>query len=442
MAEFHADGSLGAARLVAGGTEESIFQPSWSLDGLLYFISDCSNWWNIYSWNSDGNRRQITSLKAEFGLPQWVFGMSTYAFISAEQIVARYAQNGQHHLVKVDIRTNTITPIELPFSFFESVKSSSTEAYAIVGSPSKPLTLIELDLSNEHVHDIRHSSLSMPDPDYTSVPETIEFPTTENETSHAFFYPPANRDFRGPINEAPPLIVMIHGGPTSATNSVFSTKIQFWTTRGYAVCDLNYRGSTGFGRGYRNRLRAAWGRFDVADAAHAASYLGETGKADRHKLLIRGGSAGGYTTLAALTFHDVFVAGASHYGISDLSLLAEDTHKFESRYLNRLVGPYPEAKHIYDERSPIHHLEQFTSPVILFQGLEDKVVPPSQAEAILAALREKKVPVAYVPFAGEQHGFRKAENIIRCHEAELFFYGKVLGIRPADAIEPVEIHGL
>jgi dipeptidyl aminopeptidase/acylaminoacyl peptidase len=295
---------------------------------------------------------------------------------------------------------------------------------------------------------LRKSSPVAAEPAYTSIPQAIDFPTPSSgktgggQTAHAFYYPPTNRDFRGPPGDKPPLIVMIHGGPTSATSDSFRLSIQYWTSRGFAVCDVNYGGSTGYGREYRNRLRDNWGVVDVADATNAALYLAGQGQVDRAKLLIRGGSAGGYTTLACLAFGDAFRAGASLYGISDLELLATDTHKFESRYLDRLVGPYPQDKARYQQRSPIHHLDRFTEPVILLQGLEDKVVPPNQAEAILQSLKSRGIPVAYVPFEGEQHGFRRAENIIRAQEAELYFYAKILGFPLADKIEPVEIYNL
>jgi len=439
MAMVTGDGSLGDLTPVAGGTEESIFQPIWSADGSLYFISDRTNWWNLYRYEPSGTITAMTTLEADFGMPQWVFGMSAYAVASADMIVARYAQHGREHLVRIDTRSRALSHLEIPFTSYGGIRASAGQAFAIAGSARCENSLVTINLDSAEFRIVRRSSPAIPQEEFVSVPESIEFPTSSDQTAHAFYYPPHNGDFIGPADEAPPLIVMIHGGPTSATSEVFSAKVQFWTTRGFAVCDVNYRGSTGYGREYRNRLRGNWGVFDVADAAFAAQYLAGLGKADVNKLLIRGGSAGGYTTLAALAFYNVFAAGASYYGVSDLGLLATDTHKFESRYLDQLVGPYPAAKEIYDERSPIHHLDQFDRPVILFQGLEDRVVPPNQAEAILAALQDKAVPVAYVPFEGEQHGFRKAENIIRCHEAELYFYGKILGFRPADEIEPVEI---
>jgi dipeptidyl aminopeptidase/acylaminoacyl peptidase len=301
---------------------------------------------------------------------------------------------------------------------------------------------VELDLASGKRQVIRRSSPLEPDPGYTSPPQAIEFSTTGGRSAHAFYYPPVNRDFRGPAGEAPPLVVMVHGGPTSATPAMFRLTTQYWTSRGFAVCDVNYGGSTGYGREYRNRLRDSWGVVDVDDATNAARYLAKEGKADPDKMVIRGGSAGGYTTLACLAFNDVFRCGASLYGVSDLALLVRDTHKFESRYLDRLVGKYPQEESRYRERSPIFHLDGFDRPVILLQGLEDKIVPPNQAELILESLKKRGVPVAYVPFEGEQHGFRKADNIVRAYEAELYFYSRILGFMPADDVEPVEVFNL
>ena len=308
-----------------------------------------------------------------------------------------------------------------------------------MGSPIQPETLTEFNPQSEDWKQLGHSSKDAPDPAFTSVPEAFEFPTDGGATAHAFHYPPTNRDFRGPEGATPPLLVIIHGGPTSQTSPQFRLSTQYWTSRGFAVCDVNYGGSTGYGRQYRNRLRQAWGVVDVADATNAAEFLAGQGKADAQKLVIRGGSAGGYTTLACLAFRDLFRCGASYYGVSDLVLLARDTHKFESRYLDQMVGPYPEQAARYKERSPVEHLEGFDRPIILLQGLDDKVVPPNQAETILESLRLRGVPVAYLPFAGEQHGFRQAKNIIRAHEAELYFYSRILGFQLADPIEPVEI---
>jgi dipeptidyl aminopeptidase/acylaminoacyl peptidase len=441
VAPIAVDGTIGNPRKVVGGNDESIFQPTWSPDGTLYFVSDRTNWWNLYA-ERDGKIVPILPMEAEFGAPQWVFGASTYGFQPDGTIITRYSQSGKWSLAKVDPRLGKFEPIKLPYSNVSGIEVADNRIFALAGSPTDPESLIELDLKTGKLEVIRRSSTAKPDPAYTSVPESIEFPTAGGKTAHAFYYPPANRDFAGPPGEAPPLLVIIHGGPTSATAAQFRLATQYWTSRGFGVCDVNYGGSTGYGREYRNRLRDNWGVVDVADAANAAAYLAKQGKVDPKKLIIRGGSAGGYTTLACLTFSDVFRCGASSYGISDLALMAHDTHKFESRYLDQLVGPYPKEEARYRERSPIFHLEKFVRPVILLQGLEDKIVPPNQAELILDSLKKSGVPVAYVPFAGEQHGFRKAENIIRAHEAELYFYSQILGFTPADKIEPVEIFNL
>lgn len=440
-APIYADGSLGPARLVAGGEDESIFQPAWSPDGELYFVSDRTNWWNLYA-DRDGRAVKVLAMDAEFGAPQWVFGTRTYGFLADGRIVARYTQGGNWRLAVIAPEAHEIRDLQLPYSVVGAIAVGGRRVLATLSSPTEAEAVALVDPTSGGTTVLRRSSPVTANPAYTSVPEAIEFPTTGGKTAHAFYYPPTNQDFRGPEGQLPPLIVMIHGGPTSATTGSFRPATQYWTSRGFAVCDVNYGGSTGYGREYRNRLRDSWGLVDVDDATNAALYLAKQGKVDRQRLLIRGGSAGGYTTLAALAFRDVFRAGASLYGISDLALMAQDTHKFESRYLDRLVGRYPQEKSHYDARSPIYHLERFTEPVILLQGLEDKVVPPNQAELVLTSLKSRGIPVAYVPFAGEQHGFRRAENIIRAQEAELYFYGKILGFEPADAIEPVEIFNL
>ncbi len=441
VAAIDSDGTLGKSRLAAGGKDESIFQPAWSPDGTLYFVSDRSNWWNLYA-ERDGKATPVLPMEAEFGAPQWVFGTSTYGFLADGRIVARYTRGGEWRLALVDAKSGMHQDFDLSYSSVSNLAVSGERAIAIVSSPTEPDSLVEIDPASGHATVLRTSTPIAADPAYTSIPQAIDFPTAGGQTAHAFYYPPTNREYCGPDGEKPPLLVMIHGGPTAATAPSFRLPIQYWTSRGFAVCDVNYGGSTGYGREYRNRLRENWGVVDVADATNAAVYLADQGKVDRAKLLIRGGSAGGYTTLAALAFGDVFRAGASLFGISDLELMAADTHKFESRYLDRLVGPYPQEQERYRKRSPIHHLDGFTEPVILLQGLEDKIVPPNQAELILASLQERGIPVAYVPFAGEQHGFRRAENIVRAQEAELYFYSKILGFPLAEAIEPVEIYNL
>ncbi len=453
VAPIDVDGTLGESRLVAGGKDESIFQPAWSPDGTLYFVSDRTNWWNLYA-ERDGKVSPVLPMDAEFGVPQWVFGYRTYGFLADGRIVLRYEPAGEWRLAQLNPTAGELRDFDLPYSSVSNLAVGPDRALAIVSSPTEPDSIIEIDPSKLPLPPgegrgegsaatvLRKSSPIAADPAYTSIPQAIEFPTDNGQTAHAFYYPPTNREFRGPEGDNPPLVVMIHGGPTSATSASFRLSIQYWTSRGFAVCDVNYGGSTGYGSDYRNRLRDNWGVVDVADATNAALYLADQGKVDRQKLLIRGGSAGGYTTLAALAFGDVFRAGASLYGISDLELMTSDTHKFESRYLDQLVGPYPQERERYRDRSPIHHLAGFTEPVILLQGLEDKIVPPNQAELILESLKTRGIPVAYVPFEGEQHGFRRAENIIRAQEAELYFYSKILGFPLAEKIKPVEIYNL
>jgi dipeptidyl aminopeptidase/acylaminoacyl peptidase len=441
VAEFTADGSLGTPRKVAGEREESIFQPEWSPDGTLYFVSDRTDWWNLYS-QRDGRITSVLPMEAEFGAPQWVYGTTTYGFEPNGRIVARYTTGGMWRLMRIDPSTAAHEAFELPYSYISGVSVAGDRAFVTAGGPAEAEALVEIELQGGKPRVVRVGSPLALDPEGVSIPEPIEFPTDGGKTAHAFYYPPANRDFRGPDGEAPPLVVMVHGGPTAASPALLRLTTQYWTSRGIAVCDVNYGGSTGYGRAYRNRLRESWGIVDVADATNAALYLANQGKADRKKLMIRGGSAGGYTTLACLAFNDAFRCGASLYGVSDLALLVRDTHKFESRYLDRLVGPYPQEEERYRQRSPIYHLEGFNQPVILLQGLEDKIVPPNQAELILASLKQRGLSVAYVPFAGEQHGFRQANNIVRAYEAELYFYSRILGFTLADKIEPVDIFNL
>jgi dipeptidyl aminopeptidase/acylaminoacyl peptidase len=310
------------------------------------------------------------------------------------------------------------------------------------GSPTEAAAIVRLDLGTRNFEVLRRSSRLEIDEAYLSSPRVVEFPTEDGLTAYGFFYAPKNRDYSGLDGERPPLLVESHGGPTAAATTAMSLGIQYWTSRGIAVLDVNYGGSTGFGRAYRERLKDKWGIVDVDDCANGARYLVGKGEVDGDRLMITGGSAGGYTTLCALTFRDIFNAGASHYGVSDAEALAKETHKFESRYLDRLMGPYPERRDIYLARSPINFTDQLSCPVIFFQGLEDKVVPPNQAETMVKALRAKGIPVAYIPFEGEQHGFRQAKNIKRALDGELYFYSRVFGFELADAVEPVEIDNL
>ncbi len=441
VAEVKADGSLGDVQPVAGGVDESIFQPQWSPDGVLHFVSDRTGWWNLYRYR-DGRIESLCEMEAEFGKPQWVFGMSTYAFESAERIICAYTSHGTWQLGRLDTRTRRLEPIGTPYTEITGVRARPGQAVFLAGSPGEAVSVISLDLGTGKRQVLRSSSRLQIDSGFISQPQAIEFPTEGGLTAHALFYAPKNRDYAAAGGERPPLLVISHGGPTSAASSTLSWEVQFWTSRGLAVVDVNYGGSTGYGRAYRQRLNGEWGVVDVDDCANAARYLVERGKADGNRLAIRGASAGGYTTLSALAFRDVFKAGASYFGVSDLGALTRETHKFESRYLDRLIGPYPERSDLYRERSPIHHTDGLSCPMILFQGLEDKVVPPNQAELMAEALRKKGLPVAYLPFEGEQHGFRRAENIKRALDAELYFYSRMFGFDLADPVEPVLIENL
>ena len=442
-ASFDDQGLLGEPQVVAGGKTESIFQPEWSPDGVLHFVSDRSGWWNLWRWEN-GQARQLTSQNAEFGKPQWVFGSGTYSFASPDLIACSHVENGAWKISMLEVQSRTLVPVDIPFSEMGrgDIKAGGGNIVFVAGAPSLPMSLVLLDLASGKWENIRSSHDLDIGPGYLSEAQPVEFPTEDGKTAHAFFYPPRNRDFQGPSGEKPPLLVKSHGGPTGAASTALDLGIQFWTSRGIGVLDVNYGGSTGYGREYRERLNGAWGIVDVDDCCNAALHLVSRGEADGNRLAIAGGSAGGFTTLAALTFKEVFRAGASHYGVSDLEALAKETHKFESRYLDGLVGPYPERRDLYRERSPINHTGRLSCPLILFQGLEDQIVPPSQAEMMFDAVRAKGIPTAYIPFEGEQHGFRRAENIKRALEAELYFYSRVFGFELAGPVEPVHIVNL
>jgi len=442
VGEFAEDGSLSSTRWVAGGAAESIFQPEWSPEGVLYFASDRSGWWNLERITADGGIERVCQSKAELGMPQWVFAMSAYAFASAETIVCSHIDQGVSTLATIDTNTGKLTPIDCPYTDIQFLRAANGQAVFRGGSPTDVGAIVKFDLKSGQFEALRKSNDRETYPQYFSVPRAIEFPTEGGLTAHGFFYPPQNPDYRAPDNEKPPLIVKSHGGPTSAASTALSLSIQYWTSRGFAVLDVNYGGSTGYGRQYRERLNKKWGIVDVDDCVNGARYLAERGEVDSNRLIITGGSAGGYTTLGALTFRKVFKAGASHFGISDLESMARDTHKYESQYLTGLLGPYPDRKDIYYDRSPINFPERLSCPVIFFQGLEDKVVPPDQAEKMVDAIRAKRIPVSYVAFAGEQHGFRQAKNIKRALDGELYFYSKVFRFELAEPVEPVEIENL
>lgn len=441
LATIAADGRLEAPARLTGGDGDAIFQPEWSPDGVLHFVSDRTGWWNLYAWGP-GGASALVPMEAEFGLPQWVFGMSTYGFTPNSDIVFAYAVQGEWQLARLPRGKGKLFSVPTPYTEFSCLRVVGRTATFIGGSPSLAPAVVKLDLDTGQAAIARRALELAIEPESWSLPEAIAFPTAGGLTAHGFYYAPKNPAFTAPPGEKPPLLVICHGGPTGATSTGLDLDIQFWTSRGFGVLDVNYGGSTGYGTAYRQRLKGQWGVVDVDDCVNGARYLVERDDCDGQRTAIRGGSAGGYTTLAALAFRDFFKAGASYYGVSDIEALMRETHKFESRYDRFLIGPYPQSRAIYRERSPIHHTERLCCPLILFQGLEDKVVPPNQAEVMFEALKRKGIPVAYLPFAGEQHGFRRAENIKRSLEAELHFYSRIFGFKPADPIEPVHIENL
>ena len=447
VAQLDEVGRVVDSQQIAGGLDESVLQPRWSPGGTLYFISDSSGWWNLYRV-VDGQVQAVFLKDAEFAGPSWVFRLSNYGFESEESLLCVYSEAGTVQLTR--IHTATIGQdgapdtelVETPFSSIHGFEVSSGQAVFLGGSPTKPMAVTQLNLATGEAQPLRQTSTIEIDSGYVSVGQAIEFPTENGQTAHAFYYPPRNADFDAPDSERPPLLVRSHGGPTSATSRDFSLNNQYWTTRGFAFLDVNYGGSTGYGREYRNRLRGNWGIIDIDDCINAAKCLVEQGLADPDRTAIDGGSAGGYTTLGALAFRDFFRAGCSHFGLSELTVFVEDTHKFESRYLDSLIGPWPECEDLYRERSPINSVDQLSCPCAFFQGDEDKIVPPNQAELMVEALRKKKIPVSYVLFEGEQHGFRKSENIKRALDGEYYFFARIFGISPADDLEPLEIENL
>jgi dipeptidyl aminopeptidase/acylaminoacyl peptidase len=432
-----ADGGLSQTRAIAGGARESAIEPQWDADGTLYFISDASGWWNLYRFRQ-GHTERVFSIEAELSSPLWTLGQSSYTLTGDGRAVVRYSTRAIDHLGIVHLGSGALTTLRLPYVGFSNIQLLSTDAVvAVAASATEEGAVVEIPLSGAGHRVMRAPGELKMEAARISVAEDIEFPTEGGLTAHAFYYPPVHPDVRAPEGERPPLIVKVHGGPTSHSKAELSLATQYWTSRGFALVDVNYGGSSGFGRAYRERLNGNWGVVDVADAVAAVRYLVATGRVDEHRTAIRGGSAGGFTVLACLAFHDVFQAGANYYGVSDLEALAHDTHKFESRYLDRLVAPLPQGRAVYEARAPIRHLEGFKAPLITFQGSEDKVVPPSQSRAIVTALKLKGVPVAYIEFEGEQHGFRKAESLVRSLESELAFYGQVFGFKPAGHLPPV-----
>ena len=415
-------GAAGASR-----SPESVFQPEWSPDGsALCFVSDRSGWWNLHRYDLASKvTKPLVRKAAEFGQPQWNFAMSTYAFAGRDRIVTAYSANGLGKLALLDLNSGKLQDLDLPFTDFSSVRAHGDRVVFRGGASDIPASIVRLDLASGSHEILRQATRAADDPAIKrcfSKARSVTFPTKGGKKAHGLYYPPHNPDYKAPAGEKPPLVVRCHGGPTSAASSTLNLNIQYWTSRGIAVLDVNYGGSTGYGRAYRERLKSNWGVVDVDDCVNGAKYLAQKGWADRRRSVMTGGSAGGYTTLAALTFRTYFQGGASHFGVSDLAALAKDTHKFEARYLDGLIGKYPEQAALYRARSPLFHADRLTKPVIFFQGDEDAIVPPDQAERMYEALRRKRIPVGYLLFAGESHGFRQAANIQRTLDAELAFY--------------------
>ena len=440
LAEYDGSGKLKYSRVIAGGDGESVVQPVWSPKGTLYYLSDKDGWWNLYRWT--GEEESVVRKKAELGKPQWQFGVSTYDFATPERVVFSYTTGGRWFISEKNIKNGKTKDYDLPFTQIASLKAQGDDIWFIGGGQKSPMGVRQYSRSSGTINTVRKSTSLEVDEGFISSAREIEYPSPDGEEVHGFYYQPKNRDFTGPDSEKPPLIVISHGGPTSFSGDELSEEIQYWTTRGIAVLDVNYRGSTGYGREYREKLKGNWGLLDVEDCASGAEYLLEQEEVDPERLIIRGGSAGGYTTLASLTFRDLFDAGASYYGVSDPSELTRNTHKFESRYLDSLIGPYPEEEEVYEERSPIKHVEKVSAPVAFFQGGEDRVVPPEQAETMHSSLRERGIPTAYLTFEDEQHGFRKEENVARALEGELYFYSRVFDFESEINEEVLEIANL
>jgi len=438
LADLNTQGEVTGITQVAGGQNESIFQPQWSPKGELVYVSDRNNWWNLYQL---GQETPLWEKDAEFATPQWVFGMSTYGFIGEEEILCTYTENGRWYLATLNTRTGEHHTIEQPYCDIESLHCEDGKAIMIAAGTDSFPAVVTFDSSTHALEAIASSNSRTLPTNLFSNAQAITF-TVNDRDVHGFYYPPHNPSYSAPQGDKPPLIVFSHGGPTGATSAGLNLKVQYWTSRGFAILDVNYSGSTGYGREYRDRLTDKWGIYDVEDVCTGAEYLVDRGLADPERLLIKGGSAGGYTVLAALTYHDTFKAGASHYGIGELSSLVKDMHKFESRYLDKLVGPWPSAEQIYYERSPINHVEQLSCPVIFFQGMEDKVVPPNQAETMVKTLKERGIPVSYITFANEGHGFRSGDSIKMALEGELEFYSRIFKFPLAEAGPGITIENL
>jgi dipeptidyl aminopeptidase/acylaminoacyl peptidase len=431
------DGQIAGGERVAGGPDESIFQPEWSPDGRLHWVSDRTGWWNLYREGEN-----LTPTEAEFGFPAWAFDMSRYAFLADGRIACTYTRDGVASLALLDPSTRELEDLDLPYTYYDPHVRAQGSRVVIIGiGATEPPALVEIDVDSRDVQVLAQEETQI-ERDWVAPPEPIRFPTDDGVDAYAILYRPHNPSFRAPEGDKPPLILNVHGGPTAQAPPIFSPNVQFWTTRGFAFANLNYGGSTGYGRKFRERLDGRWGEVDVGDAVAAVRWLVDRGEVDPERVVITGGSAGGYTVLCALAFTDVFSAGVNLFGVVDLETFVADTHKFEARYMDMLVGPYPEAAELYRARSPIHSADRIRAPLLTLQGLDDRVVPPSQSEQLVAELERRGVPYAYVAFEGEGHGFRRADTLLRVPSLMLAFLARVFGFEPADELEPLHIRGL
>jgi dipeptidyl aminopeptidase/acylaminoacyl peptidase len=427
---------------VAGGPAESVIEPQWDTDGTLYFISDRSGYWNLYALRSAAVHA-VWPRTAEFANPLWTLGQANYALLGDGRAILRFGQQGLDRLALVDLRRGAARTLDLPYVEYSDLTRVDVGHVAVIAyTADAPQTIVGIDVRSGKAQTLHRAGSALLSPSAVSIATPIDFPSAHERVAHAFYYPPRNPAFQAPPGALPPLLALVHGGPTAQASAAYSSRIQFWTSRGFAVVDVNYGGSSGYGRVYRQELDGNWGVVDVEDVIAAARYLISTGRADPAHTAISGGSAGGYTVLAALSTSDVFRAGADYYGISDMTALARDTHKFESRYLDSLIGPLPQAQSVYASRSPLNHLDGFKAPLIVFQGADDPVVPPNQSALIVEALRARRVPVAYLLYPGESHGLRKPENVVGSLRSELSFYGQIFGFKPAEQLVPLTIENL
>lgn len=441
-AQFDDSGSLMDLQEHNPSVEEAVIDPQWADDGRLIALSDRDNWWAPYRVEGSEFHPIATGLEEqEIGGPDWSINTRYYYPLENGDLLAIARSGSTETLHRIDADGES-TPLDFAAVSYGSFVLHNDALYFTAGFADRPAELVRASWDGGALTTIRRSRDSSLAAAWIPDFEQVSFPIPGGGEAHGVYFPPTNPQVRAPDYSAPPLIVAVHGGPTSVAGVSYRPEHYYWTSRGFAVLDLNYRGSTGFGRAYRQALYGAWGIADVEDAVAGASWLAEQGLADPERLIIRGGSAGGYTTLAVHAFHNTFAAGASYFGVSDIEALAKDTHKFESRYLDQLIGPYPERKDLYVARSPIHHLDGFAAPLILLQGLDDPIVPPNQSEMIYEALKAKGVATAYLAYEGESHGFRKAENQIGSREAELFFYAKVLGLDLAEELPEIGIDNL